>query len=172
MPDTIRPAIPDDAHAIAVIHVAGWRHAYRGLMDDALLDALDVAERARTRRRWIEQPRDPALRCWVLERDGQVVGFANTGPARDEDLDAASHELLAIYLAPDAIGTGAGRRLMTHALADLAARGYAEVVLWVLTENDATLRFYDAAGFEPDPRVEPEPHPGARCPKRRLRRPL
>ena len=61
---------------------------------------------------------------------------------------------------------------MDHTLADLAARGYPEVVLWVLVENDATLRFYDAAGFLPDARVEPKEQPGARCLKRRLRRAL
>ncbi|MDJ0975078.1 MAG: GNAT family N-acetyltransferase [Planctomycetota bacterium] len=172
MIERIRAAQPEDAHAIAVVHVEGWLGAYRGLMHDEVLDALDVEERAATRRRWLEAPGSPEMRCWVLERDDRIVGFVNTGPTREEDLDATSHELFAIYVLPEVIGTGAGRVLMQHTLADLAARGYAEVVLWVLVENDATLGFYDAAGFTPDVRVEPKEQPGARCLKRRLRRAL
>ena len=43
---TVRSARPGDAEAIAQLHVASWRVAYRGIVDDAYLDALDVGARA------------------------------------------------------------------------------------------------------------------------------
>jgi len=41
----IRPATPEDARAIAEVHVASWRYAYRGLLPDDVLDRLSVEER-------------------------------------------------------------------------------------------------------------------------------
>ena len=43
----LRDATPDDAHAIATVHVASWQVAYRGFMPDAVLDGLSVDDRAR-----------------------------------------------------------------------------------------------------------------------------
>ncbi len=43
---TIRRAVPDDARSIAEVHVETWRAAYRGMVSDSVLDALDV-ERVR-----------------------------------------------------------------------------------------------------------------------------
>jgi hypothetical protein len=41
----IRRASQSDARAIAEVHVASWRETYRGIVPDAFLDALSVAER-------------------------------------------------------------------------------------------------------------------------------
>ncbi|MEJ6553652.1 hypothetical protein PQI51_01275 [Microbacterium esteraromaticum] len=41
----IRPASVDDAHDLAVVHVRSWQQAYRGLMPQAVLDGLSIAER-------------------------------------------------------------------------------------------------------------------------------
>ena len=38
----IREATPEDARAIATVHVASWRTTYRGLLRDAYLDSLDL----------------------------------------------------------------------------------------------------------------------------------
>ena len=42
MPVTVRDATVDDARAIAEVHVASWRWAYRGQLPDDLLDGLSV----------------------------------------------------------------------------------------------------------------------------------
>ncbi len=39
---TIRPATAGDAPAIARVRIDGWRTAYRGLVPDAGVDAMDV----------------------------------------------------------------------------------------------------------------------------------
>ena len=38
----VRRATPEDARAISEVQIAGWRHAYRGIVPDAMLDELDV----------------------------------------------------------------------------------------------------------------------------------
>lgn len=150
----IRRAVPDDAHAIATLHTASWKTHYRGILPDPVLDALTVEESEARHTRNLEAPGSPEIRAWVLEQEGDVIGWAATGPPRDDDLDAESHELYAIYLRPSCVGRGHGRALIQHCLADVASRGCGEMVMWVLRGNERAQRFYAAAGFAPDPRTD------------------
>lgn len=136
----------DDADAIARVQVAGWHATYRGLMPDALLDAHTFEARAPRWRQNLSEL-EPRRRTTVFERDGTVVGFATAGPSRDE---REAGELWALYAHPEAWGSGVGRALLGDALAFLAARGHASVMLWVLRGNARAIRFYEAAGFRLD----------------------
>src|SRR5438309_5691153 len=53
---TLREATRADARAIAEIHVAAWRAAYRDLMPQSYLDSLSVEERAPMWEKTIAQP--------------------------------------------------------------------------------------------------------------------
>lgn len=146
---TIRAAELRDARAIAALQAAAWHATYRGLMPDALLDTLSVDDLQRARTDALARPSE-GVRTWLLEGAGELLGFAITGPSRDADLDAARvGEVRAIYLAPDHVGRGLGRRLLDHALADLRARGFVEATLWALEGNERARRFYARAGFAP-----------------------
>jgi len=149
----IRRARIDDARAIAILHTASWQTAYRGVLPDEMLDSIDVDEREARHARNLAEPSSPEARWWVLEQQGAVVGWAATGPCRDDGLDECCHELYAIYLLPSHVGEGHGRALIQHCLADVVERGHREMVMWVLTGNERARRFYAAAGFSPDERV-------------------
>jgi GNAT superfamily N-acetyltransferase len=148
----VRSATPDDAVAIARVHVLSWQAAYRGLIPDPILDQLSIARRTEFWRGVIDGRGDDHV--FVADVDGVVAGFASTGPARDDDLatgaGAGAGELYAIYLLPEAWSFGAGRAMLDAASADLAARGFRLLVLWVLTDNARGRRFYEAAGWRPD----------------------
>ncbi|HEX3759983.1 MAG TPA: GNAT family N-acetyltransferase [Kofleriaceae bacterium] len=146
---TVRQGVADDALAIAVVQVEGWRWAYRGLVPDAVLDAMSVDERTAIWRRVLSAP-DTESRVWLAERDGRVVGFAATAPAGDAGHPPGTGKLTAIYLARDAVGTGAGRALLEHATGDLRQRGYRRAVLWVFAANLRARRFYEIAGWRFD----------------------
>jgi GNAT superfamily N-acetyltransferase len=90
------------------------------------------------------------MRVWVAEEDGRVLGFASTGPSRDEEAPPKTAEVSTIYLAPELVGTGLGRPLFAHAVEDLRDQGYVRVELWVLTTNDRARRFYEHAGWRAD----------------------
>ena len=85
----------------------------------------------------------------MAELDGEVVGFASTGPSRDPD-DADAGEVYAIYVRPDLYGRGIGARLLDHAVADLSDRGYPRALLWTLETNRAAQRFYERVGWRCD----------------------
>jgi GNAT superfamily N-acetyltransferase len=80
-----------------------------------------------------------------------MVGFTRFVPTRDKGEDAAMvAEIIQIYIAPEAWGRGLGMRLMSTALARIAASGYAQATLWVLDSNSRARRFYERCGWTPD----------------------
>jgi ribosomal protein S18 acetylase RimI-like enzyme len=146
----IRPARVEDAPTTASIRVRGWQAAYRGQVPDELLDSLSVEHDTV---RFADHVGHLAAdrRVWVAESNGEVVGFASTGPSRDEDAGGAgAGEVYAIYVRPDLYGNGIGATLLSHAARDLAGQGYERAILWTLESNGAAQRFYERAGWRLD----------------------
>jgi ribosomal protein S18 acetylase RimI-like enzyme len=143
----MRPAAVEDAAVIAEVHLRSREFAYRGLMPGEYLNGMVAAHEDRMVR-WRSNlaTAGPDVRCWLAEDDGTVVGFASTGPSGDADAAPKTGEVLAIYLAPEAIGCGIGRTLFQHAVDDLMRRDFAPLTLWVLDQNQRARHFYEAAG--------------------------
>jgi ribosomal protein S18 acetylase RimI-like enzyme len=159
---TIRRATPSDAQAIAELHVRAWQWAYAGLLPDDLLQGLaDTLDRRIEARRTDLANEPPEQRTWIVEQAGNPVGFAITGPTRDEDAVPKTGEVGAIYLRPDVVGRGIGRALFAHAVEDLRQRGYAQATLWVLDTNVRGRGFYEAAGWTADGASKTEQRAGA-----------
>jgi GNAT superfamily N-acetyltransferase len=177
--EQVRRAVPGDAEQLAVVHVRSWQGAYRGLLPQPFLDGLDPAGRAgRWRRVLADEARpDPSRpdQAGTLAgvRDGQVRGFAHFGPSRDADAGRPpAGELYAIYVLPEAWGTGLGRELMAAAGDGLAAAGYEQATLWVLAGNARARRFYDRAGWVADGSQKRDEIAGVGVTEVRYRRPL
>ena len=146
---TIRAAKPGDTDAIAQVHVAAWRAAYRGLVPDAHLDGLDWSEWAAVRREWMTSAGSNGVRTLVAVTDTSVIGFVSTGPERDGDLSTrGAQEVFALYVAPAAWGQGVGRDLLERAVDDVPPE--IVLVLWVLAGNERARAFYERQGFRAD----------------------
>jgi ribosomal protein S18 acetylase RimI-like enzyme len=144
---TVREAESADACEIARVHIASWQVAYRGTVPDAILDGLDLGERAK---QWAHNLANPHGNVRVATCNERICGFCSYGQARDDDLADDVGEITAIYAAPESWGSGVGRALMEAALGALAGRGFGAVTLWVLEQNPRARRFYQLAGFQPD----------------------
>ena len=166
----VRRANISDAPGIARIHVETWRAAYRGLMPDDVLKALSVERRAQFWREHLSQSPGTAF---VAEAGGQVAGFCDLVPSRDEDAgpDAVA-EIAAIYIDRQFWRQGAGRALCECALAEARRKGCTRVTLWVLAGNLPAKHFYAAMGFQPDGTSKMHQIGGAGLPHVRLSRPL
>ena len=81
---------------------------------------------------------------WVLEDDGRVVGTVAVVPLSPEEV-----EIKRVYLAASLRGQGWGQRLMQHALAWAAARGYRRAQLWSDVKFDRAHVMYQRLGFVP-----------------------
>jgi ribosomal protein S18 acetylase RimI-like enzyme len=148
MTPTVRAALPADADAIAIAHVAAWREAYRGLLPDAVLAGLSVASRSEQWRQTLT--RAPATHSVFVVETGTdgILGFVSGGPRRAQGL-AGDAEVYALYVRAAAQRQGLGRQLM-HALAvTLRESGFHSLGLWVLRENAAARGFYARLGGEP-----------------------
>ena len=159
----VRPATSSDARAIETIRVHGWRAAYRHVFPPHELDALPVDES-----RWLQRLEEPPAgwSIFVADRDGTVVGFAATGPSRDE---RGVGELYAIYVDPDEWSQGAGRALIAQAEQTLGTR-YARATLWVLEENLRARTFYERSGWSLDGTRKAEEWWGVRAVEVRYRK--
>jgi len=157
----VRRAVPEDADAIAALHIRSWQVAYRGQLPDQYLDKLgeQLTQRSEFWRAHISTPPTSKNEIWVVGTEPRVDAFAAIGPARDADPNVAG-ELYAIYVTPDRWGQGLGRTLFTHATGRLKSFGYSTAILWVLASNARARRFYEIAGWSLDGGSKLESRPG------------
>ncbi len=144
-----------DAPAVAALHAASWRTAYRGIFTDIYLDGPVEAERLAHWRCPMSTP-EPRRVVVLAEHDGRLAGFA-CGFA---DHDARWGSLIDnLHAAPDSKGQGIGRALMREIGRHLAATAPARPVhLTCLDGNTRALRFYRSiGGTAADREVKREP---------------
>ena len=120
---TIRPATPADAAAIAGVYLASFRATY-----DFALAHTDAEVRT-----WVRDVLVAGGHTWVATEADRIVGMMVVRP---DDLDQ-------LYVAPDRLGGGIGRRLLERAKA-LSPAG---LTLYTFQVNERARRFYERNGF-------------------------
>jgi GNAT superfamily N-acetyltransferase len=143
----LRPAEPEDAIAVARVHVRSWQAAYRALLPADYLDNLRPEDRAQT---YDFASRDPLKpQTIVASEDGLILGFATTMPSRESDLKDCG-EFCALYVDPDHWNRGLGVALVSEARVNLFELGFRKAVLWILAGNIRAQRFYQIDRWAPD----------------------
>lgn len=143
----LRPAQPEDALAVARVHVRSWQAAYRTLLPDDYLDQLRPEDRAP---HYDFTTRDPKKPHTIVAADNGIIhGFATAAPSRDADLPSHG-ELYALYVDPDHWDQGIGAALITAARNHLTQAGFQHALLWVLAGNLRAERFYRRDGWTTD----------------------
>ena len=133
----------DEIRGKAYVHWKAWKEAYTGLIDQSFLDG-----------RTLETAEERALKAFqngyktlIAKDENRVIGFADYGPYRGDDLTEAG-EVYAIYILKEYYGKSVGYALMNKALEELKA--YDQAVVWVLEGNERAIRFYKRCGFQAD----------------------
>jgi ribosomal protein S18 acetylase RimI-like enzyme len=168
----LREARRGDELAVADVHVRAWQEAYRGLMPDEHLDALDPRERARRYTFEVEDPAAPTTVVAIVGGEGtsgdpsltncgevrsgspevpfeRIAGFVTFCSSRDDDAPGLG-EIVALYVDPRRYRGGIGRLLMVEARRRLSEGGFTDALLWVLDGNDRAAHFYEREGWSPD----------------------
>ena len=114
-----REATPDDIAAIAALHAASWRFAYRGAYSDEYLDGPVDEDRLGV---WLERLSEASANRFVVvaEEESQMAGFACAFGERDDRWGTLLDNL---HVRREWQGKGIGRSLV------------AEVAKWCAKRN-------------------------------------
>lgn len=148
----VRPVRDVDAEALGRVHATCWHETYDHLISKAALEKISPKRMAELWTHWAAQ--GPDFRMSAALSDGEIIGFAGSGPARDRDAPAF-RELYFIYLLDAFHGTGTGQRLF-----DSVVDGDEALYLWVAEDNPRAHRFYARNGFALDGASHTEPFLG------------
>lgn len=137
-----RVAGPEDAEQVASLHADSWRRHYRGAYADSFLDGDVVADRHAV---WSVRLAAPASTYTVLaEDDGRLVGFGHVVFDNDPRWGSLVDNL---HIVHDRRRTGIGSQLLARcARATTRHPSGNGMYLWVLEQNTAAQRFYQASG--------------------------
>jgi GNAT superfamily N-acetyltransferase len=158
----IRAATAADAGAIAEVHVRTWQAAYAHVFGTERLAAVTAESRLGM---WRQILGGSDQTVFVAEKDGRITGFCGVGAGRGP----ADGELYAIYVEPEAWGSGAGTALLQVGVDELRARGCRDAILWVLEDNPRARRFYEREGWRLDDARREGEHLGVRTVEVRYR---
>jgi GNAT superfamily N-acetyltransferase len=125
----LRAAVAADAAAVAALYL----RARKQLLPFAPLAHADDAVRG-----WIAGQLIPAGGTTVATVGGEVVGFVSVARREIGWIDQ-------LYLQPEWIGRGVGRRLLDHARVVLTP----PIRLYTFQANERARRFYERHGFRP-----------------------
>lgn len=144
----IRRAGSADAIALAAIGAETFRQTFGHLYPPA--DLRRFLAEAYSLERTARDLADPAKASWIVEADGQVVGYAQAGPCTlpHAEVRPDCGELKRLYLLKAWQNGGLGARLFAETLAWLQNHGPRAVWLGVWSENHGAQRFYARHGFE------------------------
>ncbi len=144
-PWNIRPALVDDARAIAEVHVESWKSTYRGIFPETFLNQLSVEKRECYWRDSLAANEPPSVITLAgCDAGGKVVAFVSGGKERTGQLGCGG-ELYAIYLRQEAQRKGLGTLLVRRFVQELDMRGFGSLAVWVLDLNPSK-RFYEWLG--------------------------
>ena len=134
----VRPSTEDDVAAMLAIYA---HHVQRGLgaFDLEPLHPEDI----KRRRKNMLKRKLPHL---AAEHAGTIVGYAYAVPFRKRPAYrfAVKHS---IYVHPDHLHSGVGRRLLPGLIDACAAAGFRQMIAYIDAENEPSKRLHEAFGF-------------------------
>jgi GNAT superfamily N-acetyltransferase len=147
---SVRPARPEDAERVAHVQLATWKSAYGELLPATALE-LPLVQVAAVWLNAIESPPSTRHRLLVALEQAELVGFAASEPAVDDDLDpAVTSELTALLVEPRWGRRGHGSRLLAAAAEHWRGDGAAVATTWAFTADTVLTGFLQSAGWDLD----------------------
>lgn len=129
---TIREAAAEDAGAISRVHMSAIRGLCSTHYDERQIEAWAAGRTPEYYERVLA-----AHELFVAERDGAVVAFGR--------IDLESGTVVAVYVTPEAAGSGVGEAMMAHLEGVARMHGWSKLHL---TASLNAVPFYEKLGYE------------------------
>lgn len=143
----IRPAVVEDAEAIAAIHIASWRAQFIPFLTpkQVTLKNLVMDTQQRLWQARLTDQEGQTRHSYIAVDNGKPVGYI-TGRT-DSHLGQYTNELDQIYVLASHMGRGVGTKLvvaLVDKLLDVSEQG--GLFVWVMTINPAVAFYRDRLG--------------------------
>jgi L-amino acid N-acyltransferase YncA len=135
----IRPAVHSDFEALTEI--------YNDVVMHSTAIYRDLPVSVEDRLEWWRGQQEKSFPVLVAEDQGQILGFASFGDFRPWPGYRLTVEG-SVHLRPDARRHGVGSALLSELVAEAKAAGKHILMAGVDSENTASLRFLEKAGFQ------------------------
>lgn len=126
-----------DIEQVQLVAKSSWHSTYRGIIPDHIQESF--VNNAYSYEMLMKRLKETLF--LVAEQDGNIVGFANFNPLKNEK----KVELGAIYLYEEYQGNGIGTELLKKGLEEL--RYLKKMYVNVEKDNQPAIKFYKSKGF-------------------------
>ena len=132
-----------DIPSVVDIQIDGWKSAYKGIVDNNILNSMNRNERIEKRKNDYKQNG-----FIVAELNNQIVGFcryidSNKFTPNISNIDC---ELLALYVKPNLKYNGIGTKLFQFVTNEFKSKNKTKMILWCLKNNEPSKKFYAKMG--------------------------
>lgn len=137
----IRKMKYEDIDKIVDININDWKKAYKGIIDDNILDSLNKEEKIKKWRKSYNK-----ANTIVAEENGIVIGYCKYDDEINNEKYNIDSEIIGLYVDYNKTKMGVGKKMMEYVMNDLKNKNKNRMILWCLEENQNARRFYESMG--------------------------
>lgn len=148
----IRKVNKGDENTLAYIQTESWKAAFNRIVaEDLLSKYTDITKVTVMYKKLLDAYKGNG---YILEVEGKPHCIAYWDATREANMPGYA-ELICIHSLQDNWHKGYGSKMIDKIFNDVKKAGYSKMMLWVFTENNRAIGFYESKGFVASSKTQP-----------------